>query len=113
MLHGLDETQTNIDSPDIRLEKYSERNIAKIIKNIRVKTKNHSKNTSEYKEQPENKTRLDENSESFRRRMRFEVPQWGQEEIVKKHQQIEQELNQEISENTEHRKIDDVEHGVR
>lgn len=113
MLHGLDETQTNIDSPDIRLEKYSERNIAKIIKNIRVKTKNHSKNTSEYKEQPEKKTRLDENSESFRRRMRFEVPQWVQEEIVKKHQQIEQELNQEISENTEHRKIDDVEHGAR
>ena len=45
--------------------------------------------------------------------MRFEVPQWVQEEIVKKHQQIEQELNQEISENTEHRKIDDVEHGAR
>ena len=113
MLHGLDETQANIDSPDVRPEKYSKQNIAKIIKNIRVKTKSRSRNTSEYKEHPETKTRLDENPENFKRRMRFEIPQEIQEEIAKKHQQIEQELNQEISENPEHRKIDDVEHDVR
>lgn len=113
MLHGLDETQINIDSPDVRPEKYSERNISRMIRNTKNKAKNHSRNTSEYKEQPEAKTHSDENPENFKKGIKFEISQELQDEIIKKHQQIEQELNKEIKENPEHIKTDNVEHGVR
>lgn len=66
-----------------------------------------------YQEQPENKTRTDNNPESFESSLRFEIPIDVQLEIAENNKKMQENFEKEVTENPEKKKTDPTEYGVR
>ena len=67
----------------------------------------------EYKENPETKTRANNNPESFRETLRFNVSSEMGQEIIDKNQEAERDFTEGRMGKVEKHKVEDTEYGVR
>lgn len=75
--------------------------------------RNNIRNQQPYHEQPETKTHSTENPESFKSKMKFEMTQEQYQEILDRHTAAEENFAEEMAENSEKKKTEQAEYGVK
>ena len=85
---------------------------AQTIKTVQ-RDKQSTRQQEEYKENPETKTKSNDNPESFRDTLKFNVSSEMRQEILNRHQETELDFAEGKMDKPEKHKIEDTEYGVR
>ena len=85
---------------------------AQTIKTVQ-RDKQSTRQQEEYKENPEAKTKSNDNPESFRDTLKFNVSSEMRQEIINRHQETELDFAEGKMDKPEKHKIEDTEYGVR